>query len=78
MKYPKHWVRYAAGIADVSERTIVRWARDGLDITDNAAILQYKRARRHPLRGPSSVKKEPEGQVYPASYYAQLAELARR
>jgi hypothetical protein len=80
MRYQPHWIEYAAKIADVSPRTIRRWARAGLDLSDNFAILEYKKARRHPRRGQTSSPngEEERDMGYSPEYYRQLAELAKR
>jgi hypothetical protein len=79
-RYQKHWIEYCCSIADISPRTAIRWAKDGLDISDNLAILEYKKARRHPQRGQGSARKEAEERDmgYSPEYYRLLADLAKR
>jgi hypothetical protein len=78
MLYPKHWIEFCARVADVSERTARRWAKDGVDISDLAAIRAHKRMKRHPRRGQGSARPEERDMGYSPEYYRRLAELAKR
>jgi len=76
-KYPRAWVRHAALLANVSERTIRRWCLAGMELGDDADILRFKRHAGHPP-GARASRQEKLNPAYESWLKQRLAELARR
>jgi hypothetical protein len=70
-QYPRPLVEHAAELAGVSERTIRRWCKAGMNLDSDRDILRFKKFSGHPP-ATSLARQDPDDAIGGAEFHKWL------